>query len=139
MPRYREAERAAKEEEFHETYVKDFLSNALNQDIELRIRLAEYFSFVSADNFKPGWTNYHDDLLKHRDDIRAKIDVLEDDWQQEKKHSEPVDQIERNLRWLYNEVGYVERHRSVTIDPRDVDIYSRRRLNLLAIGIANYR
>jgi hypothetical protein len=37
----REAERLAKQEEFRETYVKDFLVNVLNQDVELRIRFSE--------------------------------------------------------------------------------------------------
>jgi hypothetical protein len=36
-----EAERLAKQEEFRETYVKDFLVNVLNQDVELRIRFSE--------------------------------------------------------------------------------------------------
>ena len=53
-----EAERKSKAEQFRDGYVKDFLATALNQDIELRIRLARYFSAVSSD--KGGWEQYLD-------------------------------------------------------------------------------
>ena len=37
---------------FHETYIKDFVEKALNQDIEIRIRLARYFAYVSDKEYK---------------------------------------------------------------------------------------
>lgn len=44
------AERKAKEVEFRQKYIQSFVDKALEQDIELRIRLAEYFFNVSSDN-----------------------------------------------------------------------------------------
>lgn len=38
-----------------QAYVKDFLQTALNQDIELRIRFADYFANVAAQQFKEDW------------------------------------------------------------------------------------
>jgi len=43
---------------FHDNYVKDFLEKALNQDVEIRIRLATYFSNVSDTTYKQGWDAY---------------------------------------------------------------------------------
>src|SRR5262249_18531179 len=43
----KEADRQAKQQAFRDDYIKEFLSNALSQDIELRIRFAEYFANVS--------------------------------------------------------------------------------------------
>src|ERR1700730_5039101 len=40
------ADRQAKQQAFREDYIKEFIGNALNQDIELRIRFANYFSMV---------------------------------------------------------------------------------------------
>jgi hypothetical protein len=121
----REAERVAKEEEFRETYIKNFLTNALNQDIELRIRFAEYFSFVSGENYRKGWADFHDSLVKHRNTIRSNIDNMESQWQSRaevKGLDDPeVKRIVRNLTWSYKEVGYVETIRSVAANPRVSD------------------
>jgi hypothetical protein len=115
-------ERLAKQEEFRESYIKEFTKDALNQDIELRIRFAEYFKSVSAESFRQGWIQYHDGLVKHRNEIREQINRLEAEWRK-KAHDRSrgiaeIDELERNLRWAYNEVGYIERDRSVAADPR---------------------
>ncbi len=145
----KEAERLAKEEEFRETYIKDFLANALNQDIELRIRFAEYFSFVSASTFRQGWVDYRRSLIEHRDEVRQKIDAMEAEWQRVVQDrgtgTAESDRIERGLAWLYKEAGYVERNRSVAANPRTLDsrasqpreqIAPGTQLHLLAVGIA---
>ncbi len=119
-----DADRLTKQEEFHQSYIKDFLANALNQDIELRIRFAEYFAYVSAGKFQDGWVKYHGGLVGHRGDIRNKIDQMEGDWQtkaQAQARTPEIDRIERNLAWLYKEVGYVEKNRSVAANPRAPD------------------
>ncbi len=146
----REAERLAKQEEFRETYVKEFLSNALNQDIELRIRFAEYFAFVSADSFRSGWIEYRDSLLKHRDNIRKQTDTMEAEWQNIQRSgpdSPDIDRVERNLAWLYKEVGYVEKNRSVATNPRAPDRHELQsdqqmllgaQLHALMVGISGY-
>jgi hypothetical protein len=44
-----EAARLMQAQQFRDDYVKEFLTTALNQDIEQRIRFAKYFSSVSAE------------------------------------------------------------------------------------------
>jgi hypothetical protein len=122
-----EAERRAKQEQFHESYIKEFLANALNQDIELRIRFAEYFAFVSAESFRKGWMDYHDELLKHRDEIRKQIDQMESEYQNKAlgdSKSSDLDRLQRDLSWDYNEVGYLQRNRSLAPNPRAPDTVS---------------
>lgn len=114
-------ERKTQQQAFRDTYVKEFLASAVNQDIELRIRFAEYFAFVSTD--KESWTAYKDELFKRRKAIREQIDVMEKQWQQkvQAKNYDDLEQLERNLTWAYKEVGYVERNRSVAANPRAPD------------------
>jgi lysozyme family protein len=117
------AERTAKQAEFRELYIKEFLSNALNQDVELRIRFAEYFSHVSTDTVRDDWVRYRDNLLNARNAIREDIDKLEEAWwavaQTPRSFGNPEqERLERILAWKYKEVGYVERNRSVTANPR---------------------
>lgn len=116
-------ERKTQQQAFRDTYVKEFLTSAVNQDIELRIRFAEYFSFVSTD--KESWTAYKDELFKRRKAIREQIDIWEKQWQQKVRAKDvdqiELDQLERNLAWAYKEVGYVERNRSVASNPRAPD------------------
>ncbi|MFI5015882.1 MAG: glycoside hydrolase family 19 protein [Hyphomicrobiales bacterium] len=116
----KEAEQLLKKEQFRDQYVKDFLNNAINQDIELRIRFAEYFAFVADTEFKQGWIDYREALRGHRLEIRKQIDQMESDWQQvaQGKNQVEMDRLARNLKWAYNEVGYVEGNRSVASDPR---------------------
>jgi hypothetical protein len=66
-----EAARKMKAQQFRDGYVKDFLNTALHQDIELRIRFAKYFSFVSSE--KDDWKNYLDDLTELRDRKKWKL------------------------------------------------------------------
>jgi hypothetical protein len=117
-----EAQLAKNKQQFRETYIKDFLADALNQDIELRIRFAEYFSFVSSDEFRQGWIDYHQHLVQYRDTVRKQIDEMETKWQQKSQISgqnDPeIDRLERDLSWAYHEMGYVERDRSVVRNPR---------------------
>jgi len=53
--RTQEADRNAKQEAFRQDYVKLFLYKAVDQDIELRLRFAEYFASVSPDPIRSGW------------------------------------------------------------------------------------
>jgi hypothetical protein len=105
---------------------------------------SEYFAFVSAESFREGWTQYHDTLLKHRDWIRQEINHLEAEWRRLKESPTPddirVDYVTRTLTWLYNEMGYVERNRSVTVNPRapSREIPPGAQLHLLMIGISTY-
>ena len=88
------------------------MEKAINQDIELRIRLAEYFAFTSVGSFQLGWKEYRKALITHRDAIRKDIDQMETEWQQRVGRSgAETDRLERNLSWKYTEVGYVKRDR----------------------------
>jgi hypothetical protein len=118
----KEADRQAKQQVFRDDYIKEFLNDALSQDIELRIRFAEYFANVSTDAYKRDWSGYLKELVSHRDEIRKQIDKMEVDWSKlaakREENAAEVDRLERNLAWAYKEVGYVERNRSVATNPR---------------------
>ncbi|MEQ1531862.1 MAG: lysozyme [Methylococcales bacterium] len=111
-----------KQQTFRDEYIKEFLSNALNQDIELRIRFAQYFARVATEQSRKDWVDYLSDLTHKRDDIRAMIDKDEYDWRT--KMSAPnrdvaeIDRLERHLAWAYKEVGYLEPNRSSAVNPR---------------------
>ena len=101
-------------------YVKEFLSTALAQDIELRIRFAEYFSTVSDDAYKKDWNAYLQILSDKRKAIRTDINTLEGEdltllAMTEKSTANQISQAEkeRKLEWLYRELGYVQRDRSI--------------------------
>jgi hypothetical protein len=118
----KEAEARTQQQRFRDEYIKEFLSRGIDQDIELRIRFALYFSHVSDEKYRKQWVNYHQALKGDRDRIRKDISTWELDWQQ-KAQARPrddaeLDRIARNLTWAYKEVGYAERNRSVAQDPR---------------------
>ncbi|PWT80939.1 MAG: hypothetical protein C5B44_04620 [Acidobacteria bacterium] len=113
----KESELKNKQEEFRQEYIKNFINNALNQDVELRIRFADYFAFVSPESVKSGWVGYRDALLARRKEIRDQIDKMENALRDARETAE-IDRLARNLEWAYNEVGYVARDRSVAPNPR---------------------
>jgi lysozyme len=117
-----EAERSVKQEQFREEYVKSFMEKGLDQDIELRLRLAEYFASVSPSELQAGWVDYRTRLEKKRTEIRDQINDLEKKWRTAASSSNnnqgETDELERKLTWYYKELGYVERNRSVSINPR---------------------
>lgn len=108
------AELLLKQQTFRDEYVKTFVANALDQDIELRIRLAQYFAKVTTDAFREGWVGYRDDLVSHRNEMQDKIDKVEAELKR-KTEEQPQDvlavqQLERKLRWMNKEVGNAERN-----------------------------
>ncbi len=118
-----EAARAMRAQQFRDSYVKDFLNTALNQDIEQRIRFAKYFSSVSSE--KDDWAKYLDDLTKLRESKKLEIDSLEQAWQkladQPKADANKVLEAKRHLDWAYAEVGYAAPNRSAIANPRATD------------------
>jgi hypothetical protein len=116
------ADRQAKQQAFHDDYIKEFVNNALNQDIELRIRFAQYFARVSTEPYRNDWVTYLDDLRRMRADIRGQIDRMEADWRlkagAKDRDEVEIARLERNLFWAYAEVGYVPRDRSAAVFPR---------------------
>lgn len=103
-----------------QAYVKDFLKTALDQDIELRIRFADYFAHVAADPFKKDWRAFHGSLVKIIGENRNLIHAKELEIRQALAEENPslnkqieIAELERQLEWLYRELGYVEKDRSV--------------------------
>lgn len=80
----------------HQEYIKDFFSTAVNQDIELRIRFADYFANLSGEGQDQLWKNYLRDLTDLRDNVE-------------------FDRINRELAWANKEIGYVPTERSAVI------------------------
>lgn len=116
------AERQAKQQAFRDDYIKEFVGNALNQDIELRIRFAQYFARVSTEPYRNDWNTYLEDLRRTRADLRSQIDRMETEWRLKagavQRDEVEIARLERNLAWAYAEVGYVERNRSAAVNPR---------------------
>jgi Protein of unknown function (DUF1353) len=117
-----DAERQAKQQAFRDDYIKQFINNALNQDIELRIRFAQYFARVSTEPYRQDWLTYLNDLKATRTEIRDQINKMEAEWrlkmQVKQRDQLELDRLGRILSWAYKEVGYVERDRSAAVDPR---------------------
>jgi hypothetical protein len=94
-------------------YVSSFLSNAVDPDIQQRIRFSQYFAFVLAEPRREGWDKFRVALEKRRSEVRAEINLreakveklrakqgslsLEEESEQRK--------LQRELRWLYSELG----------------------------------
>jgi lysozyme family protein len=106
----------------HQQYIANFLNTALNQDIELRIRFAEYFSFVSDPSYRPVWETFRSSLVSRRNDIRDQINSKEMQLDQLRARrasltlQQQIDfaKLERELSWINGEVGYVRRDSNVT-------------------------
>jgi hypothetical protein len=131
-----EAARAMQAQQFRDGYVKDFLNTALNQDIEVRIRFAKYFSSVSSN--KEDWTTYLGDLTRLREAKKVEIDSLEEAWEklanQPRADATAVNKARRHLDWAYSEVGYVAPNRSTLSNPRIADDSKGPGLSLASIA-----
>ena len=107
---------------FHDTYVKDFVEKALNQDIEIRMRLARYFADVSDEEYKKDWESYLDHITKLRDAVREDINKKERQLSslQFDTSGDPIEiaELKRELAWKYGELGYSASDRDVVADPR---------------------
>jgi hypothetical protein len=74
----REKETKLKELEFRQKSIETFATTALQQDIELRIRLADYFAAVSDDEGRKKWDAYLRTLTDRRKELRSVLDNLND-------------------------------------------------------------
>ncbi|NKK65339.1 hypothetical protein GFL39_17710 [Rhizobium leguminosarum bv. viciae] len=125
----KDAERQADIQKFRSQYISAFLDNALNQDIELRLRLAQYFKFVAPDkDLKDDWSAYYAELEKKRNDTRDLIEKLEEKLAStqagpvSEANSVEQDKVLQQLGWLRAEVGYVAPNKSVIRDPRNTNV-----------------
>jgi len=109
----------------YQDYVKGFMDKAIDQDIELRIRLSRYYSSVLEGQYKADWNSYRELLEGDRQKIKVYIDEKERELfalMADREKNEPdIRELERNLEWAYNEVGYTQRDRSVVVNPRISD------------------
>jgi len=102
----------------HQQYIKDFFETAVNQDVELRIRFANYFANLSDGAQKDLWQGYHDKLVAGRNASRDRINQLEAELvtfqkvAQTEENVTHLDRIARELNWTYSEIGYVPLDRS---------------------------
>jgi hypothetical protein len=102
----------------HQQYIKDFFATAINQDIELRIRFADYFANLSGPQQEGMWRNYLTSLRELRDRNRETINKLEKQLvgfkrlSQEEIDVAEFDRINRELTWANSEVGYIATERS---------------------------
>lgn len=119
----------------HQQYIKDFFSTAINQDIELRIRFADYFANLSGPPQAPLWTRYRDSLKALRDEKRKRINELEKRLVDFKKlppeqiDNAEFDLVNRELIWANAEIGYVPSERSAIVtSPENSTAAKRARL-----------
>ena len=73
----KETELRISQQAAHQQYIKDFFATAINQDIELRLRFADYFANLSGPGQEQLWKDYYFDLKALRDNNRKKINDLE--------------------------------------------------------------
>ncbi|WP_170399061.1 D-Ala-D-Ala carboxypeptidase family metallohydrolase [Ruegeria arenilitoris] len=106
----------------YRSFVTQYIDNGISQDIELRIRFAEYFSYLADDASKDAWDEYHEELKLRRKTIRETINELERDRanliaEGDDDLSEPdqimLAELSRELSWAYGEVGYAQRNTSI--------------------------
>lgn len=105
----------------HQQYIKDFFSTAINQDIELRIRFADYFASLSGSGQEKLWKSYLTNLKELRDRNRTIINELENQLVEFKRlppeqiDNAEFDRINRELAWANAEIGYVPTERSAVV------------------------
>jgi hypothetical protein len=114
----KETELALSQQAAHQQYIKDFFQTAINQDIELRIRFADYFANLSGPQQEGMWQKYLASLTETRSANRKKINALESQLVAFKRLSPEqidiaeFDRINRELAWANAEVGYIPTERS---------------------------
>jgi lysozyme len=126
----KQTELILKDRESNEKNISSFLNTALNQDIELRIRFAEYLSFVSNDEKKKDWLALLKSLRTRREQAREEINAKQERVLRLGSNPYPTinEQIElarakRELEWNYAEVGYAQHDTNVTA-PKIMPAYS---------------
>jgi hypothetical protein len=106
-------ENEGKRIEFDQQYVSKFIEFALTPDVEKRIRLGQYFSFVSSEKYREGWTKYFGAVAGERTSVRKEINTKQTELRQLREKPElnadevsRLDRLQRELHWLNAELGY---------------------------------
>jgi hypothetical protein len=99
--------------EFDQQYVSKFVDTALTPDVERRIRLGQYFSFVASEKYREGWAKYFGAVATERSTVRDDINAKQAELRQLKAKPElnadevnRLDRLQRELHWLNAELGY---------------------------------
>jgi hypothetical protein len=119
----------------YQTYITSFLEKGVNQDIELRLRLAGYFANLSDSNQKKSWEAYEAKLFTHRNSVRDTINTLEEALAVLCRGNSDktfdvigIDRTRRLLEWAYSEIGYAQTNRSVVTPSFDAQERRKREL-----------
>jgi hypothetical protein len=128
-----EAETESKRVALQQDYLSKFVEHGLNQDIELRVRLAEYFSYTidrEPSDSDRGWKAYRKELVRIRDDIKKQI--LEKEKfvmlnSADKEKTAEVELAKIELEWMYKQTGFVEKDRSVIVETKSSTMESSRK------------
>ena len=109
----KEEENEGKRIQFDQQYVSKFVDQALAPDVERRIRLGQYFSFVASEKYREGWGNYFKAVASERTTVRDDINTKQAELRQLKAKPElnadevnRLDRLQRELHWLNLELGY---------------------------------
>ncbi|MBK8157719.1 MAG: hypothetical protein IPK59_02630 [Rhodospirillaceae bacterium] len=113
----------------HQQYIKEFFTTAVNQDIELRIRFATYFSHLAADEKQQDmWEQYLATLTTQKDVVQEKIRKLDVKFlplQALSKNKKDMDantaqlfhELTRESTWLNAQIGYAPIYQNVNAPP----------------------
>lgn len=120
--RRQEVELNIAQDEAQRDTITQFIDFALNEDIELRIRMAEYFGVVTDEPEQSKWKSYYRDLVERRNTLkkdildretrRNQIELTPDDARSEEDRVRLVT-LRLELAWLYGELGRAIRGESV--------------------------
>ena len=117
----RDKEQKLKELEFRQHSIETFSSTGLQQDIELRIRLAEYFAALSDQDYSAKWDAYRTSLTTRRENSKKLLDELYDQIDVEEAKDRPdvlgLRKLYRAKRWLEAEFNPVQPSEKVTLRP----------------------
>jgi hypothetical protein len=102
----------------HQNYIGQFINQAIDKDIELRIRFAEYFATVSDEPER--WEKFLVNLVKKRDECEAKSRTLADEQRKETPDDDRLSSLASDIEKLEGQV------RSTTDQPRRVSSQTRR-------------
>jgi hypothetical protein len=100
--------------EMDNEYIKAFLSQAVSPDIDLRIRMSQYFSYISSGEHRNGWEKFRESLEKRRNEVQELI--INEETNILKIKNKPalsiedktqVTQLQKRLDWYEAELGKI--------------------------------
>jgi hypothetical protein len=100
-------------------FIQTFANTGYNQDIELRMRFAEYFAFVADPLDRPDWEAFRLKLEERREKIRGEIEKRREELAKERGKKAPdeveIAKLERRIRWYEAELSPAPLNEPVTV------------------------